>query len=146
MSKYLFPLYFVCLFLDSTLAMAGGKSIHCQTVNDPDFLKMAVGADGRFHLETKQTRRFLIGLSCEFPIAETPIFYCKGSGSQYGEITFSSALVHEVGFPKDTYGKFVDRHFYVFQLRFPYEDSNGEYKQAERTWKFQQSDCQAGEQ
>jgi hypothetical protein len=137
---------FICFILFSPFANASWKSVDCKTADDPDFIKIEQGSDGRYHVETRQTRRFLIGLNCDFPLAGEPVFYCKGSGSQYGDITLSSVLVHEVGYPKDSYGRIVDYYYYVFHLSFPYEDSNGEYKQAERTWKFNKSDCEAGAQ
>jgi hypothetical protein len=127
----------VSFFIQGTEAHA---SLRCQNTGGRSFLLIEKDANGTFHVETFETRRFLLGLNCRVPAAGEPVFYCNGGGGEGLELF--SGWIRERGFTKDSYGELVDRERLEIVLRYSYKDAKDEDHRFERVWKFAPSECE----
>lgn len=133
---------FCCLLLAS-LSFAAAKAqaaLRCQGRGEQGFLLVEKESNGLVHVETAETRRFLLGLDCKLPNAGEPLFYCTGGGGE--SLEFYSAWIRERGFVKNGYGEYVERELLVINLRYTYKDAKNEDHFLERNWKFQAADCE----
>jgi hypothetical protein len=130
---------FLFAFMWGSAARADWASFRCQAPNESAFLQIAKDADGRVHVETDETRRYLIGLDCNWPSADEPLFYCRGAGDD--GLTFSSTWIHERGFTLDSYDRLVDQERLEIYLSFQTKNAQGRTVDQKRTWKFGKADC-----
>jgi hypothetical protein len=126
-------------FMFGSQARAELATFRCQASGENAFLVIAREADGRVHVETDETRRYLIGLDCNWPSADEPLFYCRGAGDD--DLSFSSTWVHELGFPKDSYDRLFDQERLEIYLSFETKNAQGRNVNQQRTWKFGKTDC-----
>jgi hypothetical protein len=141
--RFLLPLILL-LSCSFSANAAEWKSLRCQNESEGGFLLLTKDANGTFHVETAQTRRYLLGLDCKVPAGAEPLFYCGGGGGD--GLEFFSGLIHERGFTKESYGSYVDQERLEIVLRYSYKDAQGKDQRLERTWKYAQADCVGSEQ
>lgn len=125
------------MLLAPSLARADWRELRCYDPGSSELLVVQKEPAGRFRVATQNTQMFLLGLSCEVPHADEPLFRCTGSA---GNSTFKSALVIERGWTKDDYG-YAECESFVVSLRYLYEDGQGQTQLAERDWKFARASC-----
>lgn len=135
--RFTVGLLLALFFVATTHAHA---ALRCQGRNEQGFLLIEKESNGLVHVETAETRRFLLGLDCRLPRAGEPLFYCTGGGGE--NLEFYSAWIRERGYVKNGYGEFVERELLDINLRYTYKDANNQDHYLERNWKFQAADCE----
>lgn len=121
-------------------ARADWRELRCHNPETSELFVLGKSA-GVYRAATQHTQAFLLGLSCELPKPDLPLFRCEGPEGLRAEL--QSAFVLERGFPEGEQ-KYVERESFRIFLRYRYAgEGEGEAaRTAFREWSFTRSQCE----